>query len=345
MSHLQSIEWRGGLLRLLDQTRLPAELVYLDCHTYRDVVMAINRLSVRGAPALGVAGAFALVLAAREARAMGHDIPSFVRKAAADLRTTRPTAVNLGWALDRLLAAVENARPEDFEHILFAEAQGILEEDRRANSAIGRHGQALLADGDAVLTHCNTGSLATTGIGTALGVIRAAVEAGKRIRVFADETRPLLQGARLTMTELLAEGIPATLICDDMAAALMRRLRIAAVLVGADRIAKNGDVANKIGTYGLAVLARYHGIPFYVAAPLSTYDPSVPSGEEIPIEERDPEEVRRVGGVLVAPPEAPVWNPAFDVTPVELITGIITEYGVAQGEIGRILAGWYGRRN
>ncbi|MGQ9780290.1 MAG: S-methyl-5-thioribose-1-phosphate isomerase [Bacillota bacterium] len=344
MGHLQSIEWRDGILRLLDQTRLPAELVYLDCRTYRDVVTAINRLSVRGAPALGVAGAFALVLAAREAWVTGEDVPDFVQKAAAELRATRPTAVNLGWALDRLLAAVEKARPEEFEALLLAEAQSILAEEHRADIAIGCHGQALLADGDAVLTHCNTGSLATTGIGTALGVIRAAVEAGKRIHVFVDETRPLLQGARLTMTELLAEGIPATLICDNMAAALMRRRRIAAVLVGADRIAKNGDVANKIGTYGLAVLARYHGIPFYVAAPLSTYDPAIPCGEEIPIEERDPEEVRRIGGVLVAPAAAPVWNPAFDVTPVELITGIITEYGVARGEIGRILAGWYDRR-
>ena len=220
-----------------------------------------------------------------------------------------------------------------------------MEEDARTNFAIGRAGQVLLADDDAVLTHCNAGALATTGFGTALGIIRAAVEAGKRIRVFADETRPLLQGARLTALELSAEGIPVTLICDNMAAALMRRQRIAAVIVGADRIARNGDVANKIGTYGLAVLAAAHEVPFYVAAPMSTYDPNVSAGAEIPIEERDPEEVRRIGGILVAPPEVPVWNPAFDVTPVGLITGIVTEHGVARGDLAAILIDWYNQRS
>ncbi|MGE5529948.1 MAG: S-methyl-5-thioribose-1-phosphate isomerase [Patescibacteria group bacterium] len=342
---LESIIWRGDRLSLLDQTRLPGEAVYLDCRDFRQVASAIRSLSVRGAPAIGVAGAFGLALAAGEAEAKGLPVEAYVREAAAVLRATRPTAVNLAWALDRALKKLgESPDSSAAAGILAREARAIMDEDRRANQAIGRHGQELLQDGDAVLTHCNAGALATTGHGTALGVIRAAVAAGKRVSVYADETRPLLQGARLTALELMAEGIPVTLICDNMAAALMARGKVSAVLVGADRIAKNGDAANKIGTYGAAVLASAHGIPFYVAAPMSTYDPHTASGAGIPIEERDPDEVRRVGGTLVAPPDVPVWNPAFDVTPVRLIDAVITEYGVARGDIPARLREWHGSR-
>jgi len=334
---LTSLSWRDDRLILLDQTKLPGEAVYLECRDFRAVAEAIKSMRVRGAPAIGVAGAFGLALAAQEAVTYGLPMEAFVREAAEALRATRPTAVNLHWALERVLARFARDRSAG---ALTAEAEAILAEDLRTNLAIGRAGQVLLSDGDAILTHCNAGALATTGYGTALGVIRAAVEAGKKIEVFADETRPFLQGARLTAVELLADGIPATLICDNMAAALMRTRRIAAVLVGADRIARNGDVANKIGTYSLAVVAKAHGVPFYVAAPMSTYDPQVATGAEIPIEERDPDEVRRIGGVLVAPAEVPVWNPAFDVTPVGLVTGIVTEYGVATEDIPGALAGW-----
>ena len=339
---LTAIAWAGDRLRLLDQTRLPGEIVYVECRDHRAVAEAIESMRVRGAPAIGVAGAFGLALAAREAAAKGEPIQTFLKRAAEALRATRPTAVNLAWALERVLHRLVEAGPAaDPAAVLTAEALAIQEEDLRTNRAIGRAGQVLLADGDIVLTHCNAGALATAGYGTALGVIRAAIEAGKRISVYADETRPFLQGARLTVTELIADGIPTTLICDNMAAVLLRTRRIAAVLVGADRIARNGDVANKIGTYGLAVLARAHNVPFYVAAPMSTYDPKVPTGAEIPIEERDPDEVRRVGGVLVAPPEVPVWNPGFDVTPAGLVTGIVTEYGVAAEDIPEILDKWH----
>lgn len=333
--------WKGDRLLLLDQTKLPLETIYEECTSHKQVAAAIRGMKVRGAPAIGVAAAFGLALATLEAED-GEPAVSRVRRAAEVLRAARPTAVNLAWALDRCLARLpaDETREEIFA-ALAAEAEAVMAEDLAVNRAIGRAGQILLPDGAAVLTHCNAGALATAGYGTALGVIRAAVEAGKDIRVYADETRPFLQGARLTSLELLAERIPTTLICDNMAAALMADRRVDAVLVGADRIARNGDVANKIGTYGLAVLAGFHGIPFYVAAPMSTYDPGTATGEEIPIEERDPDEVRRVAGVPVAPSDVPVWNPAFDVTPVRLITAIITERGVARGDIASTLERWH----
>ena len=339
-----SLIWERDHLLLLDQTKLPGEISYLDCRDYRAVAEAIKTMRVRGAPAIGVAAGFGLALAAQEAVAGNLRVEPFVREAAETLRLTRPTAVNLRWALERVLSrVVDNRPPKEIAEVLAAEAETILMEDRQTNLAIGQAGQTLLRDGATILTHCNTGALATCGYGTALGVIRAAVAAGKRIYVYADETRPLLQGARLTTLELLTEGIPVTLICDNMAAALMRQRRIDAVIVGADRIAKNGDAANKIGTYGLAVLAKAHAVPFYVAVPMSTYDPSINAGDEILIEERDPDEVRCIGGVALAPPEVQVWNPAFDVTPAELVTAIITEHGVAKGEVAGQLAEWHAR--
>jgi methylthioribose-1-phosphate isomerase len=308
---------------------LPGARFYLECQDYRAVAGAIQEMRVRGAPAIGIAGAFALALAAREARERGEPVLPSLQTAHARLLATRPTAINLRWALDRLLSrATGFDSDEEIARAMLEEASAILREDLSVNMAIGQAGQALLHDGDTVLTHCNAGALATGGYGTALGVIRAAVAAGKRIAVFADETRPLLQGARLTMLELMEENIPATLICDNMAAVLMRQKKINAVITGADRIARNGDVANKIGTYGLAVQAKYHGVPFYVAAPMSTFDPNVGTGAEIPIEERAADEIRQIGGTLIAPAGAPVWNPAFDVTPAELVTAIITERGL-----------------
>ncbi|MGE5597982.1 MAG: S-methyl-5-thioribose-1-phosphate isomerase, partial [Bacteroidota bacterium] len=337
--------WEGDRLLVLDQTRLPSDVVYVECRGHRAVAEAIRTMRVRGAPAIGVAAGFGLALAAREALRAGRPIADCLREAAECLRATRPTAVNLFWALERVLGKAEEAASSpDPAAVLAGEALAMMRQDRETNLAIGRHGQALLPDGTAVLTHCNAGALATTGYGTALGVIRAAIAAGKRISVYADETRPYLQGARLTALELMADGIPVTLLCDNMAGALMARGGIGAVIVGADRIARNGDVANKIGTYSLAVLARHHGVPFYVAAPMSTYDPATPDGASIPIEERDPDEVRKAGGVLVAPPGVPVWNPAFDVTPVGLIAGIITEHGVAVDRIADRLIEWSGKR-
>lgn len=339
---LTALSWEGDRLRLLDQTRLPGEIVHLDCRDYLTVAEAITKLRVRGAPAIGVAAAFGLVLAAREAAARHQPAADYVREAAKVLHATRPTAVNLDWALRRTLSRLRDGQDaEGIAATLAAEANAIMAEDLRANRAIGEAGQVLLSDGDTVITHCNAGTLATTGYGTALSVIRSAVAAGKRISVFADETRPLLQGARLTAFELMADHIPVTLICDNMSASLMRGRKIAAAIVGADRIAANGDAANKIGTYGLAVIAQAHGVPFYVAAPMSTFDPEIADGSLIPIEERGPDEVRRFSGALIAPEGVPVWNPAFDVTPVHLISAIITEHGVARGGIAAQLAAWH----
>jgi methylthioribose-1-phosphate isomerase len=320
---LKPIEWCGGRLRLLDQTRLPAEEVWLALDSPAQVAEAIGSLRVRGAPAIGVAAAYGLALAARA----GLDL----RQAAAELAATRQTAVNLSWALQRCLSAAEAAPgAEGAREVVLAEAQRIQREGLEAELRLSGLGAELLADGATVLTHCNTGALATGGHGTALGVVRAAVEAGRRVRVVATETRPLLQGARLTAWELARAGIECTLIVDAAAGALLRRGGIDAVMVGADRIAANGDTANKIGTYTLAVLAKAHGVPFYVAAPSSTIDAALPGGEDIPIEERAAEEVTTVGGARVAAEGVAVANPAFDVTPAELITAIITERGVAR---------------
>jgi methylthioribose-1-phosphate isomerase len=327
-----TVGWRDGLVRLLDQRRLPGEVRYQDCADYRDVAEAIRTLAVRGAPAIGIAAAMGLALGARSlSSASADDFQSRLSKIADELAATRPTAVNLFWALDRMKrVAAEHRRlqPEALIRRLIDESQAILDEDIAMNRAMGAIGASFLRDNDTVLTHCNAGALATGGYGTALGVIRAAWESGKHVRVVADETRPILQGARLTAWELMQDNIPVTLITDNMAGALMRQGRIQACVVGADRITANGDVANKIGTYSVAVLARHHNIPFYVAAPTSTLDLSLPSGSEIPIESRNPREVTHVyDQAHVAPDGVSVDNPAFDVTPAELITAIITEKG------------------
>lgn len=330
----ETIRWDRDRVVMLDQRRLPMAEVYLTCTTYQEIIDAIRTLAIRGAPAIGIAGAMGLALGALQSNAA--TFAEFYRQLQTigeAISAARPTAVNLAWAVQRLLqlAAAEASRPvPELKALLVAEAQALLAEDIALNRQMGQLGQELLADGMEVLTHCNAGGLATGGYGTALGVIRAAWERGKKIHVWVDETRPVLQGARLTAWELGKLGIPYTLICDNAAASLMARGRIQAVIVGADRIAANGDVANKIGTYSTAVAAHYHGIPFYVAAPLSTFDFSLASGSQIPIEERDPAEVRNCFGCPVAPPEAPAYNPAFDVTPHVLISGIITEKGICR---------------
>jgi len=308
----RTIEWADGAVRLIDQRRLPGELVLLECRTVDELCDAIRSLAVRGAPALGAAGAMGVALAA----ATGEPL-----EAAADrLRATRPTAVNLAWGVGLALAADDPAQ----------EAVRIAEEDVARNRRLGAHGAKLLPVGAHVLTHCNAGSLACVGYGTALGVIRAAHEAGRRPSVWVDETRPVLQGARLTAWELQRLGIPCTLVADVMAGSLMASADVDAVVVGADRIAANGDVANKIGTYGLAVLARHHDVPFYVAAPVSTLDPDCPDGSAIPVERRAAEEVVALAGVAVAPDGVAVENRAFDVTPAGLVTAYVTEAGIAR---------------
>jgi len=328
-----TVEWKDGAVRLLDQSRLPDKVEFVDCRDYETVGIAIKELWVRGAPAIGIAAAMGVALGAQAVKATEYDAFRKAVWAIADhLAATRPTAVNLFWAIDRMKRRLDALRAEPIAAIkqqLIAEAQAVLAEDIAMNRAIGRHGSAVVGDGQTILTHCNAGALATGGYGTALGVVRAAWEQGKKIRVVADETRPVLQGARLTAWELMQDGIPVTLITDNMAGALMGQGRIHVCVVGADRITANGDVANKIGTYSVAVLAHAHGIPFYVAAPSSTIDLSMPSGEQIPIEQRDPREVTHVRGKApIAPDGCEVFNPAFDVTPARLITGIITERGV-----------------
>jgi len=325
----RSLRWEGDALVILDQTRLPDEVCYIVARDYRVVADAIRDLKVRGAPAIGAAAAFALVLGAREA--VGS--PRFrerVREVAAELVATRPTAINLAWAVQRLLSRLEAGGGEDDAGVaaLEEEALAIFREDEEGNRRLGCHGQALVPDGARILTHCNAGALATAGYGTAIGVIRAAAEAGKKVTVYAGETRPLLQGARLTAWELLQLGVETFLVTDSTVGYLMAKGKIDLVLVGADRIAGNGDVANKIGTYTVAVLAAAHGLPFYVAAPVSTLDLSLASGEEIPIEERAASEVTAFGGRRVAPGGVRVFNPAFDVTPARLVAALITDRGL-----------------
>lgn len=323
---------------MIDQTRLPCETVELRCTSVQEVWDAIKRLSVRGAPAIGVAAAYGVALAARLARQAGNDgrgVAAATREAAAYLATSRPTAVNLFWALDRMRARIDAALADGADAAALAaclerEARAIAAEDAALCEAIGRHGAALLPDRATVLTHCNAGALATAGCGTALAVLYTAARQGKHVTVYADETRPLLQGARLTAWELGRAGLSVTVICDNAAAHVMRDKGVNAVVVGADRIAANGDTANKIGTYGVALLARAHDIPFYVAAPTTTLDFSLASGEAIPIEERSPDEVGRAWGVQTVPEGTACYNPAFDVTPARLISGIITEHGVAR---------------
>ncbi|MDQ5825450.1 MAG: S-methyl-5-thioribose-1-phosphate isomerase [Chloroflexota bacterium] len=327
------VQWLpSGAVRLVDQTRLPHHLEFLDCRTISELAEAILKLQVRGAPAIGLAGAYGLALAAHLSGATDPTILlQDLEQAARVLRQTRPTAVNLPWALDTVMEAAREARQGGAEAIrqaVYAEAQRLDQENEAANLRMGEYGAELLKDGMNVLTHCNAGPLAAGGIGTALGVIYTAHKQGKRLHVWVDETRPLLQGARLTAWELGQWGIPYTLIADSMAASLMKAGRVDAVITGADRIAANGDVANKIGTYGLAVLANAHGLPYYAAAPSSTIDPHMSGGADIVIEERHADEVTHHGGRLVAPQQATVYNPAFDVSPASLVSCIITESGL-----------------
>ncbi len=338
MEKLETLRWLDdvdGRLRLIDQTCLPERLEYRDCEDVESVWEAIKQLRVRGAPAIGIAAAYGVCLGVRTAVNAG-ETAFFERlgEVTAYLAGSRPTAVNLFWALDRMRRRAESLRGElaaaEILNELLSEARAIHEEDRRMCHAIGRHGAALLADQTGVLTHCNAGGLATAEYGTALSVFFTAQDEGKQLHVYVDETRPLLQGARLTAWELQQRGIAATLICDSMAAQVMREQRVQAVMTGADRIAANGDTANKIGTYSLAVLAAAHGIPFYVAAPTNTFDLQLPSGEAIPIEQRDPREITHGLGRQTAPEGIAVYNPAFDVTPARYIKAIITERGVIQ---------------
>ncbi|MBN1196082.1 MAG: S-methyl-5-thioribose-1-phosphate isomerase [Candidatus Aminicenantes bacterium] len=333
------IEWKDNQVLMLDQRLLPLEEKLVVHRHYSEVADSIRRMVIRGAPAIGVAAAMGVALGVVNA---GRDVDSQFPRIIDTLTATRPTAVNLFWALERMRKVFDAHRNsgDDLAAIMIREAQAMDREDVATNRRLGALGAHLLKDGDRVLTHCNAGALATAGYGTALGVIRAAVEQGKQISVWADETRPFLQGARLTTWELMRDGIAVTLITDSMAGSLMRKGVIDAVIVGADRIARNGDVANKIGTYSVAVLARHHGIPFYVAAPMSTVDPQISNGDEIPIEERDPDEVRTFRQIRVANTDVPVFNPAFDVTPHELVSAIITEKGVARGDLYTALGGW-----
>jgi methylthioribose-1-phosphate isomerase len=323
---VETIQWTDDGVVMIDQTRLPREEAYVTCRTYTEVADAIRSMVIRGAPAIGVAAAMGVALGVLRSNDRIEDICD-------TLARTRPTAVNLFWAIDRMKKLYESLRGRPIDEIrarLVSEAQQIRLEDIAINRAIGQHGAALVPDGKTILTHCNAGALATAGYGTALGVVRAAVASGKKVDVFADETRPFLQGARLTVWELQQDGIAATLITDNMAGHFLKSGRIGCVVVGADRIAANGDVANKVGTYSVAVLAKENGVPFFVAAPISTLDLTLASGDEIPIEQRAASEVTHVFGVQVAPDETRVENPAFDVTPNRYVTAIITERGVAR---------------
>ena len=338
-----TINWVEGALRLIDQTRLPEDLVYIDCRDVDAVAEAIKMLRVRGAPAIGVAAAYGVVVAAQEADS-ADDPVVHIRAAIDTLAATRPTAVNLFWALDRMTRVLDALSVEPLPLIherLLAEAQTIFEEDKATCRAIGRHGAPLLQSNATVLTHCNAGGLATADYGTALAVVYAAVEEGKQVAVYADETRPLLQGSRLTAWELQQSGVDVTVICDSMAATVLRDKQIDCVIVGADRIAANGDVANKIGTYGVAVLAREHDVPFYVAAPLSTIDMSLPEGSLIPIEERASGEITHGMGKQTAPESVTVYNPAFDVTPNRLVNAIITDRGVVEAPFEPVFRKWF----
>ena len=340
MSEVKAIEWAQGKLRLLDQTRLPLETAVFEARRYEDVIQAVKEMRVRGAPALGVVAAYAMAMAAR-------DIPTAdreqflvtLKEAGQKIESARPTAVNMAWAVRRMLEVAEG-EPDavQIRARLMAEAKGIQEEDEKVNRRIGHFGREIVPDAGAVLTHCNTGALATAGYGTALGVIRAGWEDGKRFQVFHTETRPFLQGARLTAWELVQLGIPSTLIVDSSAGMLLRGGEVNCVVVGADRIAANGDVANKVGTYTLAVLSKENDVPFYVAAPTSTVDLDISTGDEIPIEERMAEEVTSFGGVRTAPEGVGVRNPAFDITPHRYVSGIITEKGILREPYSKSLA-------
>ena len=334
--HIQSVNWDGEKVVLLDQTKLPLEVIYEEITTIKQMWEAIRFLKVRGAPAIGIAAAYGLVLGAREISSQDQD--TFLKELHGKrdyLATSRPTAVNLFWALNRMTASAEKAADLGVQAIkeqLQKEAEAIRREDEQVCRLIGEHAISLFQDGIGLLTHCNAGGIATAKYGTALAAMYIAKERGWHIEVFADETRPVLQGSRLTAWELGQAGIDVTLICDNMAAMVMAKGWVQAVIVGTDRVAANGDVANKIGTYGLAVLAKAHGIPFYVASPLSTIDLDTPTGADIPIEERPAEEITEIGGKRVAPIDIKVFNPAFDVTPHEYVTAIITEKGIVRSD-------------
>jgi len=340
---IKTLEWTEAGVRFIDQTKLPTEEVYVTCKDYKEVANAIRTMIVRGAPAIGVAAAMGVAIGAQRSKATTlAELECQLDVVCRAIADTRPTAVNLFWAIRRMREKFDELRSLPVERIkteLVAEAQRMHVEDIAANEAMGRHGAVLLPNSGGILTHCNAGALATAGYGTALGVIRAAVESGKKLHVFADETRPFLQGSRLTAWELMKDGIPTTVIADNMAGAMMRQGKIGAVVVGADRIAANGDVANKIGTYTVAVLAKEHGIPFYVAAPTSTVDLNTPDGSKIPIEQRASTEVTHLAGKQIAPDAVRVENPAFDVTPSKYVAAIITERGVARAPYEESLAG------
>jgi methylthioribose-1-phosphate isomerase len=331
---IQTLEWVEDGVRFIDQTKLPTQEVYVTSRTYQEVADAIQTMIVRGAPAIGVAAAMGIALGVRDSKAGNvSELKRDLDRISDVIGKTRPTAVNLFWAIERMKEKFERLRVRPIAQIkreMVEEAKRMHAEDIAANQAMGRHGATLMPSEGGVLTHCNAGALATAGYGTALGVIRAAVKQGKKIHVFADETRPFLQGARLTAWELMKDGIPATVISDSMAGAMMRQGKIGAIVVGADRIAANGDVANKIGTYTVAVLAKENGIPFYVAAPISTVDLNCPDGSKIPIEQRNPKEMTHVAGRQIVPDGVAVENPAFDVTPSRYVAAIVTERGIAR---------------
>ena len=349
-SMLPTVDWKDDCVVMVDQRKLPGKEVYVKLRTAREVARAIEKMVIRGAPAIGVAAAMGLALGVRKSRAKGSAaLAGEFYKLCDMMAGTRPTAVNLFWAIDRMKGVFSDAvragrSPEEIDRLMVAEAERVHDEDIACCRALGAHGAALLPDAGCVLTHCNAGALATGGYGTALGVIRAAVEGGKRIAVYADETRPFLQGSRLTAWELLRDGIATTIVTDGMAGSLFRKGRVDTVVVGADRIAANGDVANKIGTYTVAVLAREHGVPFYVAAPTSTIDLATADGDGIPIEERSAREVTHVGSARVAAEGVGVWNPAFDVTPHRFVAGIITERGVCRPPYDESLAAIHGQQ-
>jgi methylthioribose-1-phosphate isomerase len=331
---IKTIEWMDAGVVMLDQRLLPTEEIYNTYTNHSDVAEAIRSMVVRGAPAIGIAAAMGIALGVKKAKAGSiSDLDTMFDGICADIRSTRPTAVNLFWAIERMKAVYSRTRPQGIQAIcsaLIREALEMHAEDINANRSMGRFGQELIPKQARILTHCNAGALATAGYGTALGVIRAAVEAGKQVQVYADETRPFLQGARLTAWELEKDKIPVTVITDNMAGHFMQKGKIDCVIVGADRIAANGDVANKIGTYSVAVLAKENGVPFYVAAPVSTLDLAIPDGSHIPIEERDPDEVRKIKGTLITSIDTRVANPAFDVTPNRYVHAIITNKGIAR---------------
>ncbi len=331
---IHTLEWTDRGIRFLDQTKLPTEEVYVICGTYKQVADAIRNMVVRGAPAIGVAAAMGIALGVKNSKAEnGAELKKEFDEICEAIRDTRPTAVNLFWAIRRMSQKFDLLRIRPFAQIrqaLIDEALRMHAEDIAANQAMGRHGATLMPSSGGVLTHCNAGALATAGYGTALGVIRAAVEQGKKIHVYADETRPFLQGSRLTAWELMKDGIPTTVISDSMAGVMMQKGKIGAIVVGADRIAANGDVANKVGTYTVAVMAKENAIPFYVASPLSTVDLATADGSKIPIEQRNPREVTHIAGKQMTPDGVEIENPAFDVTPAKYVTAIITERGIAR---------------